>query len=138
MPPSPQPEEVRAAGAVPRRNGGVLIVHRPKYDDWTFPKGKLEEGEAFEDAAERELAEETGWKGDLGAELEPTRYKDAEDRDKLVRWWELWVRERGDWEPNDEVDDLMWVPLSEVDSFLTYEQDRGLAEQVRQAGNERP
>jgi len=71
-----------------------MIIHRPKYDDWTFPKGKLEEGESFEDAVARELAEETGWKGDLGAELEPTRYKDAEDRDKLVRWWELWVRER--------------------------------------------
>ena len=137
MPPSPQPE-VQAAGAVPRRNGGVLIVHRPKYDDWTFPKGKLEQGESFEDAVVRELEEETGWKGDMGAELEPTRYKDGEGRDKLVRWWELWVRERGDWEANDEVDDLMWVPLSEVDSLLTYESERALAEQVRAAGNQRP
>ena len=79
-----------------------------------------------------------GWRGDLGAELEPTRYEDGKGRDKLVRWWELWVRERGDWEPNDEVDDLMWVPLSEVDSLLTYESDRGLAEQVRTADRRGP
>jgi 8-oxo-dGTP diphosphatase len=137
LPPSPQPE-VRAAGAVPRRNGGVLIVHRPKYDDWSFPKGKLQDGETFEQALERELVEETGWRGDLGVELESTRYKDGKGRDKLVRWWELWVRERGDWEANDEVDDLMWVPLSEVDALLTYDSDRGLADQVRRAGNTRP
>jgi 8-oxo-dGTP diphosphatase len=115
-----------------------MIVHRPKYDDWTFPKGKLEEGETFEQAVAREVEEETGWRGDLGAELEPSRYTDAKGRDKLVRWWEMWVRERGDWEANDEVDDLMWVPLSEVDSLLTYESDRALAGQVRAARNPRP
>ena len=137
MQPSPQPE-VQAAGAVPRRNGGVLIVHRPKYDDWTFPKGKLDEGESFEAAVARELEEETGWRGDLGAELTPTRYTDGEGREKVVRWWEVWVRERGDWEPGEEVDDLMWVPLSEVDSLLTYESDRTLAAEVRAAKNPRP
>ena len=123
---------MKAAGAVVRRNGGVLIVHRPKYDDWTFPKGKLKEGESFEDAALREVKEETGWGGQLYRELEPSRYKDAEGRDKLVRWWEMWSRDPEDWEPNEEVDDLMWVPLSEVDSFLTYESDRKLAAQVRE------
>jgi 8-oxo-dGTP diphosphatase len=129
---------VEAAGAVLRRNGGVLVIHRPKYDDWTFPKGKLEQGESFEQAVAREVEEETGWRGDLGAELDSKRYKDGEGRDKLVRWWEMWVRERGPWEPNDEVDDFMWVPLSEVDSLLTYELDRELAEQVRREQNPRP
>jgi len=129
---------VQAAGAVPRRNGGVLIIHRPKYDDWTFPKGKLEEGETHEQAAVRELEEESGWRGDLGAELEPSRYKDGQGRDKVVRWWEVWVRERQPWEPNGEVDDFMWVPLSEVDSFLTHETDRKVAEEVRTAQNPRP
>ena len=116
----------------------MLIVHRPKYDDWTFPKGKLEEGETFEDAAAREVEEESGWRGDLGAELQPTRYKDGQGRDKLVRWWELWARERGPWEPNKEVDDLMWVPLSEVDSLLSYDSDRKLAAEVREAQHPRP
>jgi len=115
-----------------------MIVHRPKYDDWSFPKGKLEEGETFEQALAREVGEETGWQGDIGAELEPTRYKDGEGRDKLVRWWEYWVRDPRNWEPTDEVDDIMWVPLSEVDSFLTYESDRKLAEQVRTEKNPRP
>jgi 8-oxo-dGTP pyrophosphatase MutT (NUDIX family) len=129
---------VQAAGAVPRRNGGVLIIHRPKYDDWTFPKGKLEEGETHEQAAVRELEEESGWQGDLGAELGPSRYTDGQGRDKAVRWWEVWVRDRQPWEPNEEVDDLMWVPLSDVDSFLTYETDRKVAEEVRTAQNPRP
>jgi len=134
----PQPE-VQAAGAVPRRNGGVLIVHRPKYDDWTFPKGKLEQGETHEQAVAREVEEECGWRGDLGAELTPSRYTDGKGRAKVVRWWELWVRQRdNDWEPNDEVDDLMWVPLSEVGTFLTYELDRELAEEVRNSNNPRP
>ena len=86
----------------------------------------------------REVAEESGWRGDLGAELESKRYKDGKGRDKLVRWWEMWARERGPWEPNDEVDDIMWVPLSEVDSLLTYESDRELAEQVRREQNPPP
>jgi 8-oxo-dGTP diphosphatase len=129
---------VKAAGAVVRRNGGVLLIHRPQYDDWTFPKGKLEEGESFEQAVAREVEEETGWQGDLGAELDSKRYKDSKGRDKLVRWWEMWARVRGPWEPNDEVDDIMWVPLSEVDALLTYELDRELAEQVRREKNPRP
>jgi 8-oxo-dGTP diphosphatase len=129
---------VQAAGAVLRRNGGVLLVHRPKYDDWSFPKGKLQEGESFEQALVREVEEESGWRGDIGAELESKRYRDSKGRDKLVRWWEMWARERGQWEPNDEVDDLMWVPLSDVDALLTYESDRELAEQVRREQNPRP
>jgi 8-oxo-dGTP diphosphatase len=129
---------VKAAGAVVRRNGGVMLIHRPKYDDWTFPKGKLEEGESFEDAVAREVQEESGWRGDLGAELDTKRYKDSKGRDKLVRWWEMWARVREPWEPNDEVDDIMWVPLSEVDALLTYELDRELAEQVRREKNPRP
>jgi 8-oxo-dGTP diphosphatase len=129
---------VQAAGAVLRRNGGVMLVHRPKYDDWSFPKGKLKEGESFEDAAAREVEEESGWRGDLGAELQSKRYTDGKGREKLVRWWEMWARERSPWEPNDEVDDIMWVPLSEVDSLLTYETDRELAEEVRVSKNPRP
>ena len=114
-----------------RRNGGVMLVHRPKYDDWSFPKGKLEQGESFEQAALREVEEESGWRCEIRHELEPTRYRDAKGRDKVVRWWEMLARDRGPWQANDEVDDVVWVPLSEVDSFLTYESDRELAAQAR-------
>jgi 8-oxo-dGTP diphosphatase len=139
LPPSPPPE-VHAAGGVVRRNGGVMIVHRPKYDDWTFPKGKLEEGESFEDAALREVLEETGWTCDLGRELQPTRYTDDRGREKLVRWWEMWSKPSGRerWQPGDEVDDVLWVPLSEVDSLLTYESERSLAAEVRALVPRRP
>jgi 8-oxo-dGTP diphosphatase len=115
-----------------------MIVHRPKYDDWTFPKGKLEEGESFEDAAVREVEEESGWRGDLGRELEPSRYTDDRGREKIVRWWEMWARDRGRWQPTDEVDDVLWVPLSEVESLLTYESDRTLAAAVRALVPSRP
>jgi 8-oxo-dGTP diphosphatase len=135
--PSQQPE-VLAAGGVVRRNGGVMLVHRPKYDDWTFPKGKLEQGESFEQCAAREVEEESGWRCDMGPELEPSRYTDSKGRAKEVRWFEMWARERGSWEADDEVDDVVWVPLSEVDSFLTYETDRELAAKVRAAGRTRP
>jgi 8-oxo-dGTP diphosphatase len=107
-------------------------VHRPKYDDWTFPKGKLKEGESPEDAALREVEEESGWRCELAHELEPTRYKDANGRAKVVHWWEMIARQRGPWQANDEVDEIAWMPLAEVDSFLTYESDRKLAAAVRE------
>jgi 8-oxo-dGTP diphosphatase len=115
-----------------------MLVHRPKYDDWTFPKGKLEEGESFEDAAMREVEEESGWRCELARPLQASRYTDPKGRAKEVRWWEMWARERGSWEPNDEVDDVVWVPLSEVDSFLTYDSDRELAAEVRALSPSRP
>ena len=121
-----------------RRNGGVMIVHRPKYDDWSFPKGKVEAGESREQCALREVLEESGWHCDVGEQLEPSRYTDGEGREKVVHWWELWARERERWRPTDEVDDVLWVPLSEVDSLLTYESDRRLAAEVRAAGRRRP
>ena len=108
-----------------------MLVHRPKYDDWTFPKGKLEPGESPEDAALREVEEESGWRCEVRHKLESTRYRDDQGREKVVHWWELIARERGPWDPGDEVDDVVWVPLSEADSFLTYESDRKLAAQAR-------
>jgi len=121
-----------------RRNGGVMLIHRPKYDDWSFPKGKLEQGESFEECAAREVEEESGWVCDMGPELEPSHYTDDKGRAKEVRWFEMWARERRSWEPNDEVDDVVWIPLSEAESFLTHETDRQLAAKVRAAGRTRP
>ncbi|MGH8964667.1 MAG: NUDIX hydrolase, partial [Actinomycetes bacterium] len=83
--------EIISAGAVVSRKGGngreVLLVHRPKYDDWSFPKGKLDPGETFAEAALREVEEEVGLRCRLGHELPPTRYTDNKGRAKLVRYW---------------------------------------------------
>jgi 8-oxo-dGTP diphosphatase len=122
-------EEVRAAGGVvirPDPDGDrIAVVHRPRYGDWSLPKGKLEPGEDWEQAALREVAEETGLVCELGEELEPARYTDRKGRPKLVRWWRMSPR-GGEFEPGDEVDELRWLRLSEAVELLDYEHDRRL------------
>jgi 8-oxo-dGTP diphosphatase len=117
--------EVRAAGGILRRDGLVAVVHRPKYDDWTFPKGKLDSGESSEDAALREVEEETGFACELGEELESTTYNDRHGRPKVVRYWEMTVV-GGEFRANDEVDELRWVSPEEARRMLSYERDRQL------------
>jgi 8-oxo-dGTP diphosphatase len=121
----PEPEVLAAGGVVWRDDGDgteVLLVHRPKYDDWTFAKGKLDAGERFRDAARREVLEETGFTVDLGDELEPTTYRDGRGRRKLVRYWTMTVT-GGRFEANDEVDEVRWMPLAKAAHRLTYERD---------------
>ena len=86
----------------------VAIVHRPKYDDWSLPKGKLDADESFEQAALREVEEETGLRCELGAELEPARYRDRKGRSKLVRYFRMSPR-GGEFRRSDEVDELRWL-----------------------------
>jgi 8-oxo-dGTP diphosphatase len=117
--------EVLAAGGVVRRGGDVLLVHRPKYDDWTLPKGKLDKGETFEQAALREVEEETGLVCELGDEVSSTTYEDRNGKVKLVRYWEMTVV-GGGFEPNDEVDELRWLPPDEARELLTYPRDKGV------------
>jgi 8-oxo-(d)GTP phosphatase len=118
---------IRAAGGVVRRRQRgtveIALVHRPRYDDWTFPKGKALEAEADEQTAEREVREETGMRCDLGPELETIRYRDRFGRPKTVRYW-LMVPTGGTFTPNREVDDLRWVDAAAARSMLTYEHDR--------------
>jgi 8-oxo-dGTP pyrophosphatase MutT (NUDIX family) len=119
--------EVRAAGGVVRRrraNGGdeIVLVHRPAYDDWSFPKGKLEEGEREEDAALREVEEETGLRCRLERELTTTSYRDARGRSKTVRYW-LMEPVAGQVAADNEVDDARFVPLEEARALLTYPRD---------------
>ncbi|HEX8856684.1 MAG TPA: NUDIX hydrolase [Thermoleophilaceae bacterium] len=121
-------EQVRAAGGVLVRDGLVLLVHRPKYDDWSLPKGKLDPDESWEDAAVREVYEETGWRTHLGRFLTETHYNDRKGRPKTVRWWEMEPLEHTGFEPNDEIDDLRWVPLSEAPDALQYDTDRAVLE----------
>jgi 8-oxo-dGTP diphosphatase len=123
-------EQVRAAGGIIRRrraNGEleILLVHRPAYDDWTFPKGKLEPGEREEDAAVREVEEETGLRCRLDRELATTRYRDARGRPKTARYW-LMTPVAGVLTAANEIDDARFVPVAEAREVLTYERDREL------------
>jgi 8-oxo-dGTP diphosphatase len=117
--------EVAAAGGLVVRDGEVAVVHRPKYDDWSLPKGKLDPGEGWEQAALREVEEETGLRCELGRELDPARYRDRKGRDKLVRWWLMRPLD-GEFVPNDEVDELRWLGRDEALELLDYDHDRDL------------
>jgi 8-oxo-dGTP diphosphatase len=125
--------EVRAAGGlVTRRDGDgslqVLIVHRARYDDWSFPKGKLDEGESFEEAALREVEEETGLVCRVETELPTIRYRDAQDRPKQVRYWHMTVVDGdiSDFRFNAEISDLRWVNVEQAAGLLSYRHDREL------------
>ena len=101
---------VRAAGGVVMRDGLLLLVHRPKYDDWTFPKGKAEPGESDEDCAVREVEEETGLRCELGVELPSTYYTDSRGRPKAGSLVAHGAQLRGEFTPTDEVDEIRWLP----------------------------
>ena len=114
---------IEAAGGVVVRNGRVALVHRPAYDDWTLPKGKLEPGETRLAAAVREVAEETGLRCLVGPTLGSIEYVDARGRDKTVYYWAMAAT--GDvLAPTKEVDDARWVRLADAAEQLTYERDR--------------
>jgi 8-oxo-dGTP pyrophosphatase MutT (NUDIX family) len=116
---------VRAAGGVVVRetNGEpeVLLVHRPRYDDWTFPKGKAEPGEPDEECALREVAEEARLSCDLVRELPSTSYTDGKGRPKRVRYWLM--RCDGEAAPTNEVDAVRWASRDEAARVLSYDRD---------------
>jgi 8-oxo-dGTP diphosphatase len=127
--------EVAAAGGLVTRPGGrdgieVALIHRPKYDDWTFPKGKVEPGETDEEAAAREVREETGFECALGEELATVRYVDGRGRPKRVRYWMMTVVAAVAAIPNSEVDALRWLSPRDACTLLTYEHDHALARQL--------
>ena len=122
--------DVVAAGAVVARKGPeVLLVHRPKYDDWSFPKGKVDPGEHITTAAVREVAEETGLDVRLGPPLPLQHYKvqNGVTRLKRVHYWAGRVVGGDDvsaYRPNEEIDSVVWVPVDEAARRLTYDRDR--------------
>jgi 8-oxo-dGTP pyrophosphatase MutT (NUDIX family) len=123
------PEDVRAAGGVVWRvpeSGGleVLLVHRPGYDDWTFPKGKVDPDDIDEEhTALREVAEESGFRCTLGRELPGTDYVDRRGRPKHVRYWEMRPL-AGEFSPNGEIDEVAWLAVPVARARLTYVHDR--------------
>jgi 8-oxo-(d)GTP phosphatase len=122
----PPTEPVRAAGGVVRRVGPrgveVLLVHRPRYDDWTFPKGKAHPDESDEATALREVEEETGLHAHLGVALPSTHYRDSRGRDKVVRYWTM-RPDSGSFKRHREVDEIEWIPVADAASKLSYERD---------------
>jgi 8-oxo-dGTP pyrophosphatase MutT (NUDIX family) len=121
---------VRAAGGVIRRNGSrgsmrVAIVHRPGYDDWSFPKGKLDRGETLEEAALREVEEETGLRCKLVAPLGCTAYSDHKGREKVACYWLMDVV-GGRFRAGSEVDEVRWATIDEALDLLSYRRDRAL------------
>jgi 8-oxo-dGTP diphosphatase len=114
-----------AAGGVVVRDGLVAVVHRPRYDDWSLPKGKLDPGETFEEAALREVEEETGLRCRLERELPSVEYE-VRSRPKLVRYWVMSVEEDPGFEPNSEVDELRWLSPRDALALLTYDRDKGV------------
>jgi 8-oxo-dGTP pyrophosphatase MutT (NUDIX family) len=145
--PPPEPEVRAAGGVVHRRVRGperlrrwkrleVALVHRPRYDDWSFPKGKREAGESDEETALREVEEETGFTCTLGPDLGEIRYRDSKGREKVVRYWamDLLPGESGErFVPNREVDVLRWCRPAEADKLLSYEHDRVLLDRLKQS-----
>ena len=114
---------VRAAGGVVVRDGRVLLVHRPKYGDWSLPKGKLEDGESWEQAALREVVEETGLDCELGEEVGRSHYEVPEGP-KEVRYFRM--TSVSEPRAQNEVDEVRWVPLAEAETILSHPNDREL------------
>ena len=127
MEPAPADNLVRAAGAVLVDGDRVALVHRPRYDDWTLPKGKHEPGEDDIAAALREVREETGIHGRIERDLGVVRYtveKQGVIRPKVVRYYVMRAAAAGPFLPNDEVDELRWVTREQAAQLLSYERDR--------------
>ena len=130
--------EIKAAGGIvvrtAKKGPKVLLVHRPSYDDWSFPKGKLDPGEKFKQAAHREVFEETGFECKLHKPSLPSlRYEDGKGRSKEVRYW-LMTAIAGEFSPNDEVDLIAWVRWDKVVDRLTYAKDRAFFLEVAKSG----
>jgi 8-oxo-dGTP diphosphatase len=129
---SPHDTPVQAAGCVLWRRSpidgelAVCLVHRPKYDDWSHPKGKLKRGEDAPACAVREVAEETGYTARLGAELPTLRYL-AQGRPKEVRYWAA-EAVSGGFTSNDEVDRILWLSPTAARNRLTQPRDRTLVD----------
>src|SRR5215831_17360700 len=128
-------EIVRAAGGVVTRAGTsgraeILLVHRPKYDDWTLPKGKAEPGESDEACALREVEEETGLACELGEQIAVVEYEDAAGRPKRVVYFAMTPPDGVEASAQYEVDAVRWLTREQAVEALSYDRDRQLVERL--------
>ena len=119
---------IRAAGGVVVRDGRVLLVHRPKYDDWSLPKGKCHDGEADEECALREVEEETGLRCEIVRPAGESRYLVLKGP-KVVRYFVMRPVD-GEFTPHDEVDDVLWVTPDDARRTLTHGRDADLLSEL--------
>ena len=130
--------QVQAAGGIIVRSGKkgpkVLLVHRERRNDWSFPKGKLDPGETFKQAARREVEEETGFTCAVHSPpFASVNYMIGNSQAKEVRYWLMTV-DSGGFVPNDEVDMITWVRLENAAERLTYPRDRKILNDLIDSG----
>ena len=119
-----------AAGGIIRNNSNeFLVIHRSKYDDWSFPKGKLEHGEELEECALREVHEATGFYCELRAFLGTVAYVDRKGRENKVYYWQMKILD-GYFQENSEVDAIDWLHKAQALEILSYSHDRELLTQI--------
>ncbi len=123
-------EPIHASGGLVFRPSGtgheVLVIHRPRYDDWTLPKGKDDPGETPEEAALREVEEETGYRTRIVTPLDEVTYPGPKGRTKKVRYFAMRPLSGGTFTPNREVDEIRWLDPAAAAELLTYPHDREL------------